>query len=164
MKVVNNCIVKPNAISIEFTALLTGMSRMVEYAFPTKLTPFCFPSYHQAAKEFSNPRLKMHVLTVLKSMPSMRKKHITSLSASLGSNHMVIATDSDSMVPVELFGLLAMCERQKNPGEALLVKAKELRWSLLAMTASCFPDVSPLSCLTIWLEITAARLEMLFRA
>lgn len=77
---------------------------------------------------------------------------------------MVIATDSDSMVPVELFGLLAMCERQKNPGEALLAKAKELRWSLLAMTASCFPDVSPLSCLTIWLEITAARLEMLFRA
>ena len=61
------------------------------------------------------------------------------------------------MVPMELFALLAECERQKNPGEALLTKAKDLRWSLLAMVASCFSDVSPISCLTVWLEITAAR-------
>ncbi|KAJ6844399.1 uncharacterized protein M6B38_292395 [Iris pallida] len=58
---------------------------------------------------------------------------------------------------MELFGILADCETQKNPGEALLIKAKNLRWSLLAMIASCFPDVSPLSCLTVWLQITAAR-------
>lgn len=97
-------------------------------------------------------------------MPSIWKKQSISLSvrASSGSSILAIANDCDNMVPVELFGLIAMCERQKNPGEALLVKAKDLRWSLLAMIASCFPDVSPLSCLTVWLEITAARLEMHF--
>lgn len=66
--------------------------------------------------------------------------------------------DENSFIPVELFGILAECEKRENPGEALLIKAKELCWSILAMIASCFPDVSPLSCLTVWLEITAARL------
>lgn len=65
--------------------------------------------------------------------------------------------ENSSITPVELFSLVADCEKQKNPGEALLQRAKDLRWSLLAMIASCFPDVSPLSCLTVWLEITAAR-------
>jgi len=32
-----------------------------------------------------------------------------------------------------------------------------MQWSLLAMIASWFPDVTPLSCLTVWLEIAAAR-------
>lgn len=64
----------------------------------------------------------------------------------------------NNYIPVELFGIIADCEKQKNPGETLLLKAKDLCWSVLAMVASCFPDVSPLCCLTVWLEITAARL------
>ncbi|PKA53793.1 hypothetical protein AXF42_Ash011272 [Apostasia shenzhenica] len=111
-----------------------------------------------AAKEFSNMQLRSHVMTVLKSMQLQRKKQNSSvITLSQGSNEIDLSTDSNDMVPVELFGLIALCERQKNPGEALLVKAKDLRWSLLAMIASCFPDVSSLSCLTVWLEITAAR-------
>jgi spatacsin len=65
----------------------------------------------------------------------------------------------DILIPAELFRILADCEKQKNPGESLLKKAKEMSWSILALIASCFPDVSPLSCLTVWLEITAARLS-----
>ncbi|XP_042492983.1 uncharacterized protein LOC122072667 isoform X2 [Macadamia integrifolia] len=112
-----------------------------------------------ASKEFSNPRLKIHILTVLKSLQSTRKKSSSSSnSASTGrSNEISFSTESNILNPVELFGLLAECEKQKNPGDALLTKAKDLRWSLLAMIASCFPDVSPLSCLMVWLEITAAR-------
>ena len=63
----------------------------------------------------------------------------------------------DGNNPMELFCILGVCEKQKNPGEALLIKAKQMQWSLLAMIASWFPDVTPLSCLTIWLEIAAAR-------
>ncbi|KAL2501651.1 hypothetical protein Fot_35499 [Forsythia ovata] len=37
--------------------------------------------------------------------------------------------------PVELFGIIAECEKLENPGEALLLKAKNLCWSILAMIA-----------------------------
>ncbi|ONK80835.1 uncharacterized protein A4U43_C01F22320 [Asparagus officinalis] len=112
-----------------------------------------------AAKEFSDPRLRIHILTVLKSMQSARKKTNSSTMNGLtsGNNEMPCIPGSNSVVSVELFGILAECERQKNPGEALLTKAKDLSWSLLAMIASCFSDVSALSCLMVWLEITAAR-------
>ncbi|XP_043696644.1 uncharacterized protein LOC122647289 isoform X2 [Telopea speciosissima] len=114
-----------------------------------------------ASKDFSDPRLKIHILTVLKSLQSTRKKSSSSsnsASCSTGrSNEISFSTEDNILNPVELFGLLAECEKQKNPGDALLIKAKDLRWSLLAMIASCFPDVSPLSCLMVWLEITAAR-------
>lgn len=66
-------------------------------------------------------------------------------------------SECSKVIPAELFGLLAECEKEQNPGEALLIKAKDLRWPLLAIIASCFSDVSALSCLTVWLEITAAR-------
>lgn len=59
--------------------------------------------------------------------------------------------------PGELFSLLAECETEKQPGRELLGRAKVLRWPLLAVVASCFADVTPLSCLTTWLELTAAR-------
>ncbi|XP_020677460.1 uncharacterized protein LOC110096041 isoform X3 [Dendrobium catenatum] len=145
-------------LSIKYLALLANDNDWVGFLMEAQIRLFPTDTVIKvAAKEFSNPRLKMHVLTVLKSMPSMRKNQSSSLNTSSGSSHMVVANDSETMVPVELFGLIAMCERQKNPGEALLIKAKNLRWSLLAMIASCFPDVSPVSCLTVWLEITAAR-------
>lgn len=112
----------------------------------------------QAAKEFSDPRLKIHILTVLKSMQSRKKAGSPSYLDATEKGSGTSCADESVLIPVELFRILADCEKQKNAGEALLTKAKEMSWSLLAMIASCFPDVSPLSCLTIWLEITAARL------
>ncbi|XP_071689848.1 uncharacterized protein [Rutidosis leptorrhynchoides] len=106
-----------------------------------------------ASKEFSDPCLKVHILTVLKGMQSRKN---TSSSSNVKKNDSSFLEDSN-YIPVELFSIIADCEKQKNPGEALLLKAKDLCWSVLAMVASCFPHVSPLSCLTVWLEITAAR-------
>lgn len=112
-----------------------------------------------AAKEFTDARLKSHILTVLKGMQSSRQKANSgsNLPLSLADLHFVGTSSPHTMMPTELFGLLAECEKQKHPGKSLLVKAKDLRWPLLAIIASCFPDVSALSCLTVWLEITAAR-------
>lgn len=97
-------------------------------------------------------------------MQLSKKKASSTNSTPAGNGHeMTFLTERNTIDPVELFGLLAECEKEKNPGEELLIKAKDLRWSLLAVVASCFPDVLPLSCLTVWLEITAARLIFLFR-
>ncbi|XP_051127140.1 uncharacterized protein LOC127248696 isoform X2 [Andrographis paniculata] len=109
-----------------------------------------------ASKEFSDPRLKTHILTVLKSMQSRKKVGSTNLNTA-ESGAEVSLSHENPYIPVELFGIIAMCEKQEKPGEALLLKAKNLCWSILAMIASCFPDVSLLSCLKVWLEITAAR-------
>lgn len=111
----------------------------------------------QASKEFSDPRLKIHILTVLRSLQS-RKKASSSLNSGATESSESSVLDENLYIPVELFRILADCEKQKSPGQALLIKAKELSWSVLAMIASCYPDVTPLSCLTVWLEITAARL------
>lgn len=89
-------------------------------------------------------------------MQSRRKVGPSSSDSVEGRNGTSLVDDT-IYVPVELFGILAECEKQKNPGEALLIKAKDLSWSILAMIASCFADVTPLACLTVWLEITAAR-------
>lgn len=111
----------------------------------------------QASKEFSDPRLKIHIVTVLRSMQS--RKNISSSSMNTVDKSGALFSDQDVYIPVELFGIIAECEKQEKPGEALLLKAKNLCWSILAMIASCFPDISPLSCLTVWLEITAARFD-----
>lgn len=114
----------------------------------------------QASKDFSDPRLKIHISTVLKAMQS-RRKASSSTTETIEKRSEASFTDESICVPVELFRILAECEKQKNPGEAILMKAKELSWSILAMIASCFSDVSPISCLTVWLEITAARFFLL---
>lgn len=116
----------------------------------------------QASREFSNPCLKIHIVTVLKGLLSRKKVSSSTNSDTFEKRNEASFADESSFIPVELFGILAECEKGKNAGEALLVKAKELCWSILAMVASCFPDVSPLSCLTVWLEITAARLSSPF--
>jgi spatacsin len=114
----------------------------------------------QASKEFTDVRLQSHVLTVLKSIPTAPPKASTAqgnlypFSAGLKGEALPAAINGTSG---ELFGLLAECEKCKYPGQALLAKAKDLRWPLLAVVASCFSDVTSLSCLTAWLEITAAR-------
>ena len=86
-----------------------------------------------------------------------RKKASSSYAENSEKRTETSSSEQQICYPVELFKILAECERQKNPGEALLKKAKDLSWSILAMIASCFSDVSALSCLTVWLEITAAR-------
>lgn len=123
-----------------------------------KILPFCLFSLVQASKEFSDSRLKIHILTVLRGLQS-RKKATSSFYLDSTERSESSFLDENLFVPVELFRILADCEKQKNPGEALLIKAKELSWSVLAMIGSCFSDVTPLSCLTVWLEITAARLQ-----
>ncbi|KAM7262326.1 hypothetical protein ACFE04_021403 [Oxalis oulophora] len=110
-----------------------------------------------ASKEFTDARLKTHIVTVLKGMQTRKKASHLSYSDTTERSGENVFSDGSMFIPVELFRILAVCEKQQNPGEALLTKAKELSWSLLAVIASCFPDASPLSCLTVWLEITAAR-------
>lgn len=97
------------------------------------------------------------MLTVLRGMQSKKKASTALFLDTLEKGSETTFPDENMCVPVELFQILAECEKQKCPGEALLRKAKELSWSILAMVASCFLDVSSLSCLTVWLEITAAR-------
>lgn len=109
----------------------------------------------QASKEFSDPRLKTHISTVLRSMQSRKKAG--PLNIDTGERDKTFLSNENPCMTAELFGIIAECERQERPGEAILLKAKNLCWSILAMIASCFPDVSPFSCLTVWLEITAAR-------
>lgn len=110
-----------------------------------------------ASKEFSDPRLKIHILTVLKSMQSRKRVVHSPSSHTAGQHFEVFVLDENLYASVELFTIVAECEKLNNPGEALLSKAKNLSWSILAMVAACFSDVSPLSCLAVWLEITAAR-------
>lgn len=112
----------------------------------------------QASKEFSDPCLKVHISTVLKGMHSRKNGPSSSNFSSTNKKNESSFMEDNNYIPVELFGIIADCEKQKNPGETLLLKAKDLCWSVLAMVASCFPDVSPLCCLSVWLEITAARL------
>ncbi|XP_058111329.1 uncharacterized protein LOC131254340 isoform X2 [Magnolia sinica] len=146
-------------LSTKYLAVLAKDNDWVGFLTEAQVGGFPFDMVIQVASEFSDPRLRTHILTVLRSMNLTRKKATSSTNpmSSGKSNDISFSIESDIMIPVELFGILAECEKQKNPGEALLIRAKDLRWSLLAMVASCFPDTSPLSCLTVWLEITAAR-------
>ncbi|KAK9134405.1 hypothetical protein Syun_013735 [Stephania yunnanensis] len=140
-------------------SLVTSFCQMHHMPLSTKYLAVLAKDNDWASKEFSDQRLMIHVLTILRSMYSTRKKtSSSSISAYMGkSNEVDFSIRNDVTSPAELFKLLAECEKQKKPGETLLVKAKDLRWSLLAIIASCFPDVSPLQCLTVWLEVTAAR-------
>lgn len=110
-----------------------------------------------ASKEFSNLPLKIHMLTVLKSMLTRGKVGSTSNLDTAGQQHETSIQDDNLNSSIELFEIIAKCEKLKYPGEVLLLKAKNLRWPLLAVIAACFPDISPLSCLAVWLEFTAAR-------
>ncbi|KAG6556016.1 hypothetical protein Mapa_001956 [Marchantia paleacea] len=110
------------------------------------------------AKEFTDARLQSHLLTVLKSLPGPTSEKSTGTSSGTSSLFSLFTSTIPNMgMSGELFSLLAECEHSKRSGKALLTKAKDLRWPLLAVVASCFNDVTPLSCLTVWLEITAAR-------
>lgn len=111
--------------------------------------------YGQASNEFTDSRLKFHILTVLKSLHTSTQSKIRPDSKETSK----FVFDSTSQE--EFFRLLAECENEKCPGGKLLAKSKELQWPLLAVVASCFDDVKPVSCLRIWLKITAARFVLI---
>lgn len=143
-------------LSTKYLAVLARDNDWVGFLSEVQVGKYPFETVIQvASKEFSDPRLKTHISTVLKSMQSRKKTGPMNIDT--GERDITFQLNENLCLPVELFGIIAECERQERPGEALLLKAKNLCWSILAMIASCFPDVSPLSCLTVWLEITAAR-------
>ncbi|XP_007048161.2 PREDICTED: uncharacterized protein LOC18611704 isoform X1 [Theobroma cacao] len=145
-------------LSTKYLAVLARDNDWVGFLSEAQIGGYSFDTVFQvASKEFSDPRLKIHILTVLKSMQSKKKASSQSYLDASEKRSESPFTEENVYIPVELFRVLADCEKQKNPGESLLLKAKDFSWSILAMIASCFPDVSPLSCLTVWLEITAAR-------
>ncbi|KAK4394130.1 hypothetical protein Sango_1883800 [Sesamum angolense] len=144
-------------LSTKYLAVLARDNDWVGFLSEAQVGKYPFETVIQvASKEFSDPRLKVHILTVLKSMQSRKKVSSSNMDIAERRGGTLLS-DANLYIPVELFGIIAECEKQERPGEALLLKAKNLCWSILAMIASCFPDVSPLSCLTVWLEITAAR-------
>ncbi|KAL3647014.1 hypothetical protein CASFOL_009186 [Castilleja foliolosa] len=144
-------------ISTKYLTVLARDNDWVGFLSEAQAGKFPFETVIQvASKEISDPRLKIHILTVLKSMQSRKK--ISSLNMDTAERRGgTFFLEENLYIPVELFGIIAECEKKERPGEALLLKANNLCWSILAMIASCFPDISPLSCLTVWLEITAAR-------
>ncbi|KAK7399448.1 hypothetical protein VNO78_10630 [Psophocarpus tetragonolobus] len=156
--VTNFCRLHQLLLSTKYLAVLARDNDWIEFLSEAQIGGYSFDTVVQvASKEFSDPRLRLHMLTVLRGMQSKKKTSPALFLDTLEKGSETPFPDKSMCVPVELFQILAECEKQKCPGEALLRKAKELSWSILAMVASCFLDVSPLSCLTVWLEITAAR-------
>lgn len=145
-------------VSTRYLALLARDNDWIGFLSEAQIGGYTLEAVMEVAlKEFGDARLKTHILTILKSTQS-RKKFSSSSSSDTGEKKNGTSfPDENVYAPAELFGIIAECERQARPGEALLLQAKNLCWSLLAAIASCFPDVSSLSCLTVWLEITAAR-------
>ncbi|KAK4366838.1 hypothetical protein RND71_014718 [Anisodus tanguticus] len=145
-------------VSTRYLALLARDNDWVGFLSEAQIGGYTLETVTEVAlKEFGDARLKTHILTVLKSIQS-RKKYSSSSSSDTGEKKNGTSfPDENVHAPADLFGIIAECERQARPGEALLLQAKNLCWSLLAAIASCFPDVCSLSCLTVWLEITAAR-------
>lgn len=145
-------------MSTKYLAVLAKDNDWVGFLSEAQVEGHPFDTVIQvASKEFSDPCLKVHISTVLKGMQSRKNLPSSSNLNSIYKENESSFLEDNNYIPVELFGIIADCEKQKNPGETLLLKAKDLCWSVLAMVASCFPDVSPLRCLTVWLEITAAR-------
>ncbi|KGN48416.1 uncharacterized protein LOC101206379 [Cucumis sativus] len=145
-------------LSSKYLALLARDNDWVGFLTEAHVGGYPFDTVIQvASREFSDPRLKIHILTVLKAVQLRKSSGPSSHYDTEEKKGQTTFLDGKMYVPVELFTILAECEKKKNPGKALLIRAEELSWSILAMIASCFSDVSPLSCLTVWLEITAAR-------
>nr|CAD1822161.1 unnamed protein product [Ananas comosus var. bracteatus] len=153
------CTMHQLPLSTKYLALLANDNDWVGFLSEAQLSGFSTDVIIRvASEEIRDPRLKMHILTVLRSMQSTRKKANSSANlASLGNSEAFLLVDGPNNLSMELFAIIAECEKQKYPGGALLNKAKNMRWPFLAIVASCFPDVSPLSSLIVWLEITAAR-------
>uniref|UniRef100_A0A7N0TN62 Spatacsin C-terminal domain-containing protein n=1 Tax=Kalanchoe fedtschenkoi TaxID=63787 RepID=A0A7N0TN62_KALFE len=145
-------------LSTKYLSVLARDNDWVGFLSESQIGGYPFESIvHVASKDFTDPRLRTHMLTVLKGMQS-RRQILPSSNINVPYKKADIPfLDKKMCVPAELFGILADCEKQTSPGQALLTKARDMCWSILALIASCFSDASPLSCLAVWLEITAAR-------
>ncbi|XP_024004647.1 uncharacterized protein LOC18029040 isoform X2 [Eutrema salsugineum] len=144
-------------LSTKYLAMLARDNDWVGFLSEAQLGGYPFDTVlNVASKDFGDQRLKAHILTVLRYANS-KKKATISYSDDTSGGFTCSFSEDGSYVSAELFRVLAYSEKLKNPGGYLLSKAKELSWSILALIASCFQDVAPISCLTIWLEITAAR-------
>uniref|UniRef100_A0A2P2LNY5 Uncharacterized protein LOC105123888 isoform X3 n=1 Tax=Rhizophora mucronata TaxID=61149 RepID=A0A2P2LNY5_RHIMU len=144
-------------LSTKYLAVLARDNDWVGFLSEAQIGGYPYDTVVQvASREFLDPHLRVHILTVLKGMQS-RKRAVSPAYSDVAERSESSCSDESVLIPAELFRILRDCEKQRNPGGALLRKAKEMSWSILAMIASCFPDVSSLSCLTVWLEITAAR-------
>lgn len=89
-------------------------------------------------KYFTDANLRQHLITCVKQMEADR------------------GTFTDQQADEEaqssdLFELINQARNQVHPGEALLKYAQKLRRPLLAVIAQCFPDVTPLNCMIVWL-------------
>lgn len=102
-----------------------------------------------ARDSFSDPALREHVLIVLRSLGSSWGADSKTEQA-----HSSAASVENPMA-LELFDILAEFERAPQPGAALLEKARNLGWPLLAVAAGSYEDADALSCLATWLAATA---------
>ncbi|KAJ3701358.1 hypothetical protein LUZ61_005063 [Rhynchospora tenuis] len=151
--VIDFCQVHHLPISTKYLALLANNNDWVGFLIEAQIGGFSADVVIQvAAKEIKDARLRAHVLSILRSMQSSPKK--------LDDEGFISANDESNTL-TELFAVVAWCEKQKFPGEALLRKARVMRWPLLAIVASCFSDTSSLSCAASWLEITGSRLSLI---
>ncbi|XP_078164792.1 spatacsin carboxy-terminus protein isoform X3 [Carex rostrata] len=151
--VIDFCQVHHLPISTKYLALLASNNDWVGFLMEAQLGGFSADVVSQVAtKELKDARLRAHVLTVLRSMKSAPKK---------SDDEGYLSANEESNTPAELFMVVTQCEKQKFPGEALLRKARLMRWPFLAIVASCFNDISTLSCAAFWLEITGSRLSLI---
>ncbi|XP_078441670.1 spatacsin carboxy-terminus protein isoform X2 [Wolffia australiana] len=144
-------------LSTKYLTFLAKDNDWVGFLTEAQQGGFPIDTVIQTAAEFGDLRLRRHILTVLRNMESIKRRNESLTTPSTQIFSEMTSVGSGDATPSGLFALLSDCEKQKNPGDVLLQKAKGLQWPFLAMIASCFPGVSPLSCLKVWLEITAMR-------
>lgn len=102
-----------------------------------------------AAESFSDPALREHVLIVLRSLGNNFGPNSEADQAG------AVPVEEEKPAPPELFAILAECEKGPQPGVALLEKARDLGWPLLAVAASAYEGADVQSCLATWLATTA---------
>lgn len=91
-----------------------------------------------ATKYFTDINLRQHLITCVKQMEAERGAYASQ-------------SNDDDVQSSDLFEHINQARSQVHPGEALLKYAQKLRRPFLAVIAQCFPDVTPLNCIIVWL-------------
>lgn len=137
------CHVHSFPVSCKYLIALAKDNNWVDFLAQAQIQECSLEVLIPLALNFTDKNLRSHILIVLKSLPSNLPKAADAfLSEEDGS-------------PEELFTLIAKCEKANKPAKALLQKAKDLKWALLPVVATCYDQVDPLLCLDVWLEIVA---------
>lgn len=89
-------------------------------------------------KYFTDVSLRQHLITCVKQMEAERGTFVTQ-------------QNEEEVQSSDLFELINQARNQVHPGETLLKYAQKFRRPLLAVIAQCFPDVTPLNCMIVWL-------------